>query len=311
MNNQHISVLKDEAIELLAIQPEGIYVDATLGAGGHASSILTRLSTGHLYAFDQDEVARSIARQRLAEVGTQFTIIPENFTHMAHALSGFGVQAVDGILFDIGVSSMQLDEEERGFSYRFDAPLDMRMNRAQELNAHDVVNTYTQAELTRIFYRYGEEKFAPSIARKIVQVRTIKPIETTFELIDVIRSAMPMKKQREKHPAKKVFQAIRIEVNDEINVFTAALEQAIALLRRNGRLVVITFHSLEDRICKQVFNNYGKKIGPQNELEKLVMEEVQRPIKILTKKPIVASAAELAYNPRAKSAKMRVIEKIV
>jgi len=311
METNHISVLKNEAIELLAIRSNGVYVDATLGAGGHAASILTQLDTGYLYAFDQDDVARKIANTRLAQIGDNFTIIPENFTHLSAALHELGVQAVDGVLFDIGVSSMQLDEEARGFSYRFDAPLDMRMNRTQALSAQDVVNTYTQAELTRIFYRYGEEKFAPSIARKIVQRRQTQPIVTTFELIDVIRSAIPMKKQREKHPAKKVFQAIRIEVNDEINVFSSALEQAIALLRKNGRLVVITFHSLEDRICKQVFNNYGKKIGPQNELEKLVRDEVVRPIKILTKKPIVANAEELAHNPRAKSAKMRVIEKII
>jgi len=310
METQHVSVLKDEAIQLLTIKPNGTYVDATLGAGGHAASILEQIDDGYLYGFDQDPNARSIASERLKPYEGKFEIIPSNFSNLETELAARGVHEVDGILFDIGVSSMQLDEEARGFSYRFDAPLDMRMNTEQALSAYDVVNTYSQKELTNIFYKYGEEQFAPQIARKIVQARAERPIETTFELIDIIRQAIPMKKQREKHPAKKVFQAIRIEVNDELGVFTSALEQAISLLRQNGRLVVITFHSLEDRICKQIFNNYGKRIGPQNELEKLVIQEDTRPIKILTKKPITASAAELQDNPRAKSAKLRAIEKI-
>jgi S-adenosyl-methyltransferase MraW len=307
---QHISVLKAEAIEHLAIQADGIYVDCTLGAGGHASAILQQLHTGHLYAFDQDAMARELATSRLSKISDMFTIIPENFSHLQSALLQQGVDGVDGILFDIGVSSMQLDQEERGFSYRFDAPLDMRMNQEQSLSAYNVVNEYTHQALTRIFHQYGEEKFASKIATKIIQARSDKPIATTFELIEVIRQAIPMKKQREKHPAKKVFQAIRIEVNDEIHVFETALIQAINLLRPQGRLVVITFHSLEDRICKRIFNDYGKKRGPENEIEKLILQDEQMPIKILTKKPIIANADELALNPRAKSAKLRAIEKV-
>lgn len=306
---QHVSVLKQEAIEFLAVKSNGIYVDCTLGAGGHARDILTKIKSGHLYGFDQDASARVLATKRLEEVSDKFTIIPQNFAHLQQALHEYGVEAVDGILFDIGVSSMQLDKEERGFSYRFDAPLDMRMNQAQKLSAEIVVNTYSQKELTQIFYRYGEEAFAAQVAKKIVQARQQRPIKTTFELIEVIRQAIPQKKQREKHPAKKIFQAIRIEVNDELRVFEVALEQAIALLKPQGRLVVITFHSLEDRICKEIFNKYGKKNGPQNEMEKLIMKEEQRPIKILTKKPITPRPEEIKHNPRAKSAKLRVIEK--
>jgi len=311
MKVKHISVLKNEAIELLNLKSNGIYVDCTLGAGGHAAAILEHLPAGHLYGFDQDPVARKMAAERLAQFMSQLTIIPENFTHLKRALAERDVTAVDGILFDIGVSSMQLDEATRGFSYRFDAPLDMRMDTTRDLTARDVVNTYTVAELRHIFQKYGEEQFAGRIATNIVQARTVQPIETTFELIEIIRRAIPMKKQREKHPAKKVFQALRIEVNDELTVFASALEQAIELLKKNGRLAVITFHSLEDRVCKQIFNNYGKKVGPKNELEKLIKEETKMPIKILTKKPIVASEKELLANPRAKSAKLRVIEKII
>lgn len=310
MQQAHISVLKDEALELLNIRQNCLYVDCTLGAGGHAAEILQRLQgSGHLYGFDQDSMARNIAKKRLQEVADNFTIIPQNFAHLKNALHTQGIEKVDGILFDIGVSSMQLDQEERGFSYRFDAPLDMRMNREQELSAYDVVNTYSHGDLARIFKIYGEEKFAGQIASKIITARNTQPITTTFELIDVIRQAIPMKKQKEKHPAKKVFQAIRIEVNNEIHVFETALEQAIELLTIGGRLVVITFHSLEDRICKNIFNKYGKKSGPQNELEKLIMNEAQLPIKLLTKKPLIATPAELAANPRAKSAKLRAIEK--
>ena len=310
MFDEHISVLKDEAIELLAIQTDGIYVDCTLGAGGHSAEILQQLQgTGHLYAFDQDERARTLANKRLNEIATNFTIIPQNFAQLTAELRLRNIQEVSGILFDIGVSSMQLDEQERGFSYRFDSPLDMRMNQEQLLSAYDVVNTYTAQELTRIFYQYGEEKFARNIANKIVAARAEKPIETTFELIEVIRLGIPMKKQREKHPAKKVFQAIRIEVNNELHVFESALEQAIELLKPGGRLVVITFHSLEDRICKNIFNKYGKKKGPANDLEKLLLKEEQMPIQIITRKPITASEHELITNPRAKSAKLRAIEK--
>ena len=310
MFDEHISVLKDEAIELLAIQTDGIYVDCTLGAGGHSAEILQQLQgTGHLYAFDQDERARTLANKRLNEIATNFTIIPQNFAQLTAELRLWNIQEVSGILFDIGVSSMQLDEQERGFSYRFDSPLDMRMNQEQLLSAYDVVNTYTAQELTRIFYQYGEEKFARNIANKIVAARAEKPIETTFELIEVIRLGIPMKKQREKHPAKKVFQAIRIEVNNELHVFESALEQAIELLKPGGRLVVITFHSLEDRICKNIFNKYGKKKGPANDLEKLLLKEEQMPIQIITRKPITASEHELITNPRAKSAKLRAIEK--
>ena len=306
----HISVLYDVTLEELNIKSNGIYVDCTLGAGGHSSGILQKLNVdGHLYAFDQDGDAREIAETRLSAINNNYTIIPQNFVTLKSALLTHDVKSVDGILFDIGVSSMQFDQEQRGFSYRFDAPLDMRMNQAQKLSAYDVVNAYEQADLVRIFYEYGEENFARNIAKHIISARAEKPIKTTFELIEVIRRAIPMKKQKEKHPAKKVFQAIRIEVNNELQVFTDALEQAVELLNPNGRLVVITFHSLEDKICKKIFNKYGKIKGPENPLEKLQQHQEQTEVKIITRKPVLANEQELTNNPRAKSAKLRVIEK--
>ncbi len=305
----HISVLKDEVIDLLAIKPTGVYVDCTLGAGGHASSILSHLTTGHLYAFDQDESAIAIAGERLSAIGSNFTIIRSNFVGLKEKLNQHNVDCVDGILFDIGVSSMQLDQEQRGFSYRFDAPLDMRMDMQQTLTAAIVVNEYSVGDLIKIFYQYGEEPFSKQIARNIARRRIEKPIETTFELVDIIRASMPMKKQKGKHPAKRIFQAIRIEVNNELEVFETALEQAIEILNPGGRLAVITFHSLEDKICKKIFNKYGKTVGPQNELERLIVTEKQTVAKLITRKPLVANETELSDNRRAQSAKLRVLEK--
>lgn len=307
---KHVSVMKDETIDYLNIRENKIYVDCTLGAGGHSSEILTRLQgTGYLFAFDQDDNARQLAITRLEEIAENFTIIPTNFVELEKQLKNRGVEKVDGILFDIGVSSMQLDEEERGFSYRYDAPLDMRMNQAQDLSAYDVVNTYSHQELTRIFYQYGEEKYAKSIASRIIEEREKQAIQTTFELLEVIRQGMPMKQQRLKHPGKQIFQAIRIEVNDELQVFEKALYQAIEMLNPGGRLVVLTFHSLEDRICKRIFNEYGKSSGPQHAIDLLMPEVDETTVKILTRKPITASKDELENNPRAKSAKLRVLEK--
>ncbi|MGL5043153.1 MAG: 16S rRNA (cytosine(1402)-N(4))-methyltransferase RsmH [Culicoidibacterales bacterium] len=309
MFSQHISVLKDEVIDLLNIRAEGIYIDCTLGAGGHASAILKRLTTGHLYAFDQDKTAIEIADGRLALIGENYTIIESNFEGIKQELAQYHIVGADGILFDIGVSSMQLDQEQRGFSYRFDAPLDMRMDLSAEVTAKTVVNEYSVGDLIRIFYQYGEESYAKPIAKNIAKQRLLKPIESTFELVEIIKASMPMKKQRLKHPAKKIFQAIRIEVNNELEVFETALVQAIELLNPGGRLAVITFHSLEDKICKRIFNQYGKTKGPDNELERLVIAPKQTSAKLITTKPLVAGEIELGNNRRAQSAKLRVLEK--
>ena len=255
-NYTHYSVLLKESIDMLNIKPDGIYVDCTLGGGGHSLEILKKLTTGHLYAFDQDKYAIEKARLRLKDHLDKLTIINTNFANILPALNDLGVEHVDGIIYDLGVSSFQFDIPERGFSYRFDGPLDMRMNQDDSLSAYDIINNYSENELKRILYEYGEEKFAPSIARLIVKTRATKPIETTFELVEVIKKALPAAVLRKPgHPAKQTFQALRIEVNGELDVLKESLEDALKLLNKEGRVVVITFQSLEDRIVKQIYNS--------------------------------------------------------
>ncbi|MBP5679002.1 MAG: 16S rRNA (cytosine(1402)-N(4))-methyltransferase RsmH [Bacilli bacterium] len=306
---KHISVLLNETISSLNLNENSIIVDATLGYGGHSSNILERINMGYLFAFDQDSEAIRHSTDRLSKIGANFTIVQSNFVHMKEELEKRGVSQVDGVLFDLGVSSPQLDDEERGFSFHHDAKLDMRMDQSQKLTAYDVVNTYSREKLTRIFYEYGEDRFSSNIAKKIVEYREKKPIETTLELVEVIKSAVPMKFRLEKHPARQIFQAIRIEVNHELDVLEPALEQALDLIKVGGRVCVITFHSLEDRIVK----NYFKKKCEINEKVKGVPNipsEYLPDFRLVTNKAIVPSEEELQENPRARSSKLRVIERV-
>ncbi|AUI35921.1 16S rRNA (cytosine(1402)-N(4))-methyltransferase [[Bacillus] caldolyticus] len=308
---QHTTVLLKEAVDGLNIRPDGIYVDCTLGSGGHSEYLLSRLSEhGKLFAFDQDEAAIMHARERLARYGRQVQFVHRNFRFLQEELSVLGVKSVDGVLFDLGVSSPQLDEPERGFSYQHDAPLDMRMNRKQRLTAAEIVNCWPYEELVRIFFRYGEERFSKQVARKIEEVRRTRPIKTTGELVDVIKAAIPAPARRSGgHPAKRIFQALRIAVNDELEAFREALEQAIELLAPGGRVSVITFHSLEDRICKETFKKASE--SPPLPPGLPVLPDDYRPVlKIITKKPIVPSEEELERNHRARSAKLRIAEKL-
>ncbi len=303
----HKSVLLNEAIDGLNIKPDGIYVDCTTGGGGHSSEILKRLTTGHLYCFDQDNYAFTRAKEKLDAVGGNYTFVKSNFVDIKKALNEIGVDHIDGVLYDLGVSSFQFDIPERGFSYNYDAPLDMRMNQEQELTAHIIVNSWSYEEIVRILYRYADESFAKQIARSIEKERAIKPINTTFELVDVIKKALPAKVLRQKgHPAKQTFQALRIAVNDELRVFEVSINDALDMLNPEGRAVVITFHSLEDRICKTVFKERTTLDIPEG-LPIIVTEEA--PFKLITRKPVVPTEEELEYNNRAHSAKMRVIEK--
>ena len=305
---EHKSVLLNEAIDNLNIKPDGIYVDMTLGGGGHSSKILEKLTTGHLYAFDQDDYAIKRAKERLDKISSNYTIIKSNFKFIKEKLNELGIDRIDGVLYDLGVSSFQFDIPERGFSYNYDAYLDMRMNQDQELDAYKVVNTYSFNDLCYIFDRYGEEKFSRQIARKIEERRNTKPIETTFELVDIIKSALPQKVLNSKgHPAKQVFQALRIAVNDELRVFEYSILDAISMLNSGGYAVVITFHSLEDRICKNVFKDASSLNVPKG----LPLANIpSAPYELITKHPILPSEEELEYNNRAHSAKMRVLKKI-
>lgn len=307
---EHKSVLLNEAIESLNIKEDGIYVDCTLGGGGHSKEILKRLTTGHLYSFDQDDHAIAAATSRLQEISDRFTIINSNFVNIKTRLYEHGVKQVDGVLYDLGVSSPQFDEESRGFSYRFDGPLDMRMNQHQSLSAYDVVNSYSYNDLVRILYKYGDEKFAKSIARHIEQERMKKPIQTTFELVEIVKQAIPARARRTGgHPAKRTFQAIRIEVNDELNVFEKSLNDALSMLKVGGRVSVITFQSLEDKIAKYTFN----EITSMPEIPKniaVIPDNMQPRFKKVTRKPITASEAELEENYRSHSAKLRVVERV-
>ncbi len=303
----HKSVLLQECIENLNLKEDSIIVDATLGYAGHSSEILKRIPKGHLFAFDQDEEAIKASREKLDTIASNYTIIKSNFVHLKEELKKNNIQQIDGILFDLGVSSPQLDEDYRGFSFHKDAKLDMRMDMTNDLSAYQVVNEYSREELTNIFFQYGEEKYANSIARKIVEYRETKKIETTLELVEIIKSAVPEKYKREKHPARKVFQAIRIEVNHELEVFEKALIDSLSLLNVNGRICVITFHSLEDKICKNIFKE-SSEISEELKHLPVVPKEYLPNFKVIhTLKP---TKQELLENPRSRSAKLRVIERI-
>lgn len=306
----HVTVLLNEAVEGLNVKSDGIYVDCTLGGAGHSSLILKQLTTGHLYCFDQDENAIQAARQRLETIGNQFTIIQSNFKNIKAELNQRGVEHVDGILFDLGVSSPQFDNAERGFSYNYDARLDMRMDQSSSLDAHEIVNHYSYEQLVEILYKYADEKFAKQIARRIEKEREIQPIDTTFQLVEIVKSAIPAYARRKGgHPAKRTFQALRIAVNDELNVFDIALKDALDLLNINGRIAVITFHSLEDKICKYTFNEVSKLKDVPKGLP-VIPEEMQPKFKLINKKPIFATEEELNENHRSHSAKLRVIERV-
>ena len=305
----HVSVLLEECVTGLNIRPEGIYVDGTLGGAGHSCRIAERLTTGRLIGIDRDPVALKAAGERLAPYGDRVTLVHSNFCEMASVLESLGISGVDGILLDLGVSSPQLDDGERGFSYMADAPLDMRMDGGDALTADTVVNTWSYEELKKILYEYGEERYAPAIASAILRRRETAPIRTTLELVDVIRSAMPPAALREKqHPAKRSFQAIRIAVNDELNSVAKAMEAAIPLLNSGGRLAVITFHSLEDRIVKNAMAAAAKGCICPPEFPVCVCGRKPQ-VDILTRKPIVAAPQELERNPRARSAKLRICQK--
>ena len=306
----HKSVLLDECIEALNIRPDGIYLDGTLGGAGHSYEIASRLTTGRLIGVDRDTVALQAASQRLAEFADRVTTVHSNFCEIDAILDGLNLTGVDGMLFDLGVSSPQLDDAERGFSYMADAPLDMRMNRDDALTAADVVNTWPQEELRHILFEFGEERYAPLIAAAIVRRREQSPIETTMELVDVIRSAMPGAALREKqHPAKRSFQAIRIAVNDELGSVDRMLQAALRRLNPGGRLAVITFHSLEDRIVKNAMQAASKGCTCPPEFPVCVCGK-KPTVKLVSRKPIVSGARELEENPRARSAKLRVCEKL-
>lgn len=305
----HVSVLLEECVTGLNIRPEGIYVDGTLGGAGHSCRIAERLTTGRLIGIDRDPVALKAAGERLAPYGDRVTLVHSNFCRMASVLEGLGISGVDGILLDLGVSSPQLDDGQRGFSYMADAPLDMRMDGGDALTADTVVNTWSYEELKKILYEYGEERYAPAIASAIVRRRETAPIRTTLELVDVIRSAMPPAALREKqHPAKRSFQAIRIAVNDELNSVAKAMEDAIPLLNPGGRLAVITFHSLEDRIVKNAMAAAARGCICPPEFPVCVCGRKPQ-VDILTRKPIVSAPQELERNPRARSAKLRICQK--
>ena len=309
LNFSHRPVMLDECIENLAIKPDGIYVDGTAGGGGHSFAIASRLIDGKLIAIDQDEAAIAAAGARLAPLGERARVVRNNFRNLAQVCAELGIDGIDGLLLDLGVSSYQLDTPERGFSYQADAPLDMRMDKRNPLSAYEVVNTYSQEDLRRILFEYGEERFAPRIASAICRAREEAPIQTTGELVELIKKAMPAAARDGGHPAKRSFQAIRIEVNAELDVIAPAIRSAVNLLRPGGRIVIITFHSLEDRIVKQTFADLtGGCTCPKNFPVCVCGNRPQ--MKIITRKPILPSAAELEENRRSHSAKVRVAEKL-
>ncbi len=307
---EHKSVLLHETIDLLDVKPDGIYIDGTLGRGGHSGLLASKLTAGHLYAFDKDEQALKESAVNLKEVSDRVTMIRGDFRSMKEILKDYGVTEADGIMMDLGVSSPQFDDPERGFSYRFDARLDMRMDTSADLDACKVVNTYSVQELTRILRDYGEERYALPIAKAIDKARRTKPVTTTFELVEVIRSALPEKVLRSKgHPAKQTFQALRIEVNDELGALEEGLRDACDMLKVNGRCAVITFHSLEDRIVKNTFKQITTApfVEPKIPLKASQMEQAS--FVLVTKKPVTADEEEMNENHRAHSAKLRVIER--
>ena len=304
---EHIPVLLNEVIAGLNIKPSGIYLDLTVGRGGHSSEILKRLTTGKLIAVDQDEEAIIASNARLKEIGSNFIIVRDNFSNLENILKDQGVSEVDGILMDLGVSSPQFDRGERGFSYKEDARLDMRMDQRQDLTAYQIVNTYSLEDLNQIFREYGEEKYSFSIAKNIIKARETAPIETTFQLVEIIKKSKPMKELKKVgHPAKQVFQALRIAVNDELNVLTKTLKVALAHLAPNGRLAVITFHSGEDRIVKNIFKEAAVDVG--NRIDGPMIQE-EKEFALINHKPITASEDELESNHRSASAKLRIIAK--
>ena len=305
---KHIPVLLNETITGLNIKPDGIYVDLTLGRGGHSGEILKKLQKGHLYGVDQDETAIEESRRYLETISNNFTLIHKNFSFLDQIMEENQIEYADGILMDLGVSSPQFDEGDRGFSYREDARLDMRMDQRNPLTAYDIVNTYSLDEIFKILRDYGEEKFAYSIAKNIVKARESKPIETTFQLVEIIKRSKPMKElAKAGHPAKQSFQALRIAVNDELNVLQIALNKALKALRpHGGRLAVITFHSLEDRIVKNVFKDAAISEGNRYDIPVQVKEKEYQ---LITRKPIVADEQELEINHRSISAKLRIIER--
>ena len=306
----HVSVLLEECIDGLNIKPDGIYVDGTLGGAGHSSQIAKRLTTGRLIGIDRDPVALKAAGERLAPYADRVTLVHSNFCEIAQVLKDLGIDGVDGILLDLGVSSPQLDDAERGFSYMNDAPLDMRMNGEDALSAYEVVNTWSYEELRRILFDYGEERYAPRIADAISRRREEKPIRTTLELVDIIRSAMPAAALREKqHPAKRSFQAIRIAVNDELGSVETVMRDAIPCLNPGGRLAIITFHSLEDRIVKNGMAEAAKGCTCPPSFPVCVCGKKPK-VKLISRKPIVSGDEELERNPRARSAKLRICEKL-
>ncbi len=305
----HYSVLKSEVIENLNLKEDGIYVDATLGYAGVSKEILKRVKRGFLFAFDQDVEAVKYSENVLKKIGSNFKIFHTNFENMVPSLKQEGINQVDGIIFDLGLSSPEIDNEKRGFSFMKDARLDMRMDTRQKLDAHYVINNYSLEKLKEIFFTYGEEKYSKSIASNIIKKRQEKSIDTTLELVDVIKSSVPFKYYLSHHPERQIFQAVRIEVNRELTVLNNILPEAINLLKSGGRLCVITFHSLEDRIVKQIF----KKNSEVNEIVKglpNIPEEYKPLIKLINKKPILPSLEELKENSRSKSAKLRVIERV-
>ena len=303
----HKTVLLEEAIDNLNIKNDGIYVDATLGFGGHSGLILKRIKRGFLFAFDQDVMAIEYSEKKLSKIGSNYEIIKSNFMYLKKELEKRNITEIDGIVFDLGVSSPQLDIPERGFSYHNDAPLDMRMDTSSDFSAYNVINEYSCEDLTRILREYGEEKYASSIAKNIVKEREKKNIETTLELVDIIKKSMPYKAMKDSHPARKTFQAIRIEVNHELDVLKVALEDAMSLLKVGGRISIITFHSLEDRIVKDMFSKYSKVDSTLSKLP-FIPEEYLPKYKIIAN--IVPTKEEVEENNRARSARLRVIEKI-
>lgn len=303
----HKTVLLNEAIDNLNIKEDGIYVDATLGFGGHSSLILEKIKRGFLFAFDQDDMALEYSEKKLKEISSNFELIKSNFAYLKEELKKRNIDKIDGIVFDLGVSSPQLDVADRGFSFHKDAKLDMRMDRSKDFSAYNVVNEYSYDDLVRVLKDYGEEKYASSIAKNIIKERENKKIETTFELVDIIKKSMPFKAMKDSHPARRTFQAIRIEVNNELEVLKIALRDSLELLKVNGRISVITFHSLEDRIVKEIFNEYSKI---DSNLIKLpfIPEEYLPKYKVVAN--TIPSKEETQNNPRARSARLRVIERI-
>jgi len=307
--NQHESVLKEEVIEQLNIKADGVYVDCTLGRAGHSLAIAKQLSDdGLLIGFDQDEQAIHVAKEKLEPYPS--ILIHSNFRNLEKELAKRDIHKVDGVLFDLGVSSPQLDEADRGFSYQLDAKLDMRMDKRQELTAHTIVNTWPSADLASVIYAYGEERFSKRIAQNIERERKIKPIETTHELVEIIKQSIPAPARRKGgHPAKRTFQALRIAVNDELASFNDALHQAAIILNKSGRIAVLTFHSLEDRICKLAFRKWSTELPVPRGLP-VLPDEHEPPFQLITRKPIVPTSKEVENNRRARSAKLRVVEKI-